>query len=455
VKINPSEDNSNDDNDLKARLIEKQNTLSYKEESSVQTPAKILISPITVLIIVIISMFVADAVVAVFEGISPIISRLSKIQVALLDAFLLTAVTSPMLYFFIVKPLKLYVTEHKRIARDMAHLATFPEFNPNPILELDLSGTITLHNAAAIQSLKKFGENEKISVFLPKDIDAILNDAKTKEINEFYREVRIKEFVFAEHIYFEPLFNVLRIYALDITERKRSEDELKRSNLDLEQFAYAASHDLQEPLRGIVGFAKLLEKRYKGKLDEKADEFIDYIIDDTKRMQMLIKDLLEYSRVNAKDIVFRPTNCSVALEQAIYNLRSAMEESGTELTYDLLPTVIGDEAQLSRLFQNLIGNAIKFHSREPLKIHVSALRKEAQWIFSIKDTGIGIDPRQAERIFVIFQRLHNRKEYSGTGIGLAICKKIVESHGGQIWVESELGKGSTFYFTIPDRQETT
>jgi chemotaxis family two-component system sensor kinase Cph1 len=170
---------------------------------------------------------------------------------------------------------------------------------------------------------------------------------------------------------------------------------------------------------------------------------------------MLIKDLLEYSRVNAKDIVFRPTNCSVALEQAIYNLRSAMEESGTELTYDLLPTVIGDEAQLSRLFQNLIGNAIKFHSREPLKIHVSALRKEAQWIFSIKDTGIGIDPRQAERIFVIFQRLHNRKEYSGTGIGLAICKKIVESHGGQIWVESELGKGSTFYFTIPDRQETT
>jgi signal transduction histidine kinase len=238
-------------------------------------------------------------------------------------------------------------------------------------------------------------------------------------------------------------------------ELKRTSDELKRSNEDLQQFAYVASHDLQEPLRGIAGLARLLEKRYKGKLDEKADEFIDYIIDDTKRMQMLINDLLEYSRVSGKGMVFKPTNCSVALEQAIYNLRSSLEESGAELTYDLLPTVMSDEALLSRLFQNLVGNAIKFSSREPLKIHVSARRKEAEWVFSIKDTGIGIDPRQTERIFVIFQRLHNRKEYSGTGIGLAICKKIVESHGGQIWVESEIGRGSTFYFTIPDRQETT
>ena len=245
-----------------------------------------------------------------------------------------------------------------------------------------------------------------------------------------------------------------------ITERKQAEeetnrltDELKRSNDDLQQFAYAASHDLQEPLLGIAGFAKLLEKRYKGRLDEKADEFIDYIIDDTKRMQLLIKDLLEYSRVSARGIVFRPTNCSVALERAIYNLRTAIDESGAEVTYDLLPTVMGDEAQLSRLFQNLIGNAIKFCGQEPLKIQISADRKEDEWIFSIRDTGIGIEIEQAERIFVIFQRLHTRAEYSGTGIGLAICKKIIESHGGRIWVESSLGKGSTFYFTIPDRQE--
>jgi light-regulated signal transduction histidine kinase (bacteriophytochrome) len=230
--------------------------------------------------------------------------------------------------------------------------------------------------------------------------------------------------------------------------------ELRRSNEDLQQFAYAASHDLQEPLRGIASFTTLLEKRYKGKLDEKADEFIDYIID-VKRMQMLIKDLLEYSRASTKGIVFRPVNCSVALEQALYSLRLAIEESLAEVTYDLLPIIMGDEAQLSRLFQNLISNAIKFHSHEPLKIHISAHRKEDEWRFSIRDTGIGIDLKQSQRIFVIFQRLHTRAEYPGTGIGLAICKKIVERHNGRIWVESEPGKGSTFHFTIPNGRKTS
>ena len=232
-------------------------------------------------------------------------------------------------------------------------------------------------------------------------------------------------------------------------ELKKMSDELRRSNEDLQQFAYVASHDLQEPLRGVGSFTKLLEKRYKGKLVEKDDEFIDYIIDGASRMQILIKDLLEYSQVSAKGIAFRPVNCSVALEQAVYNLRSAIEESGAEVTYDILPTVMGDEAQLSRLFQNLIGNAIKFRNQEPLKIHISAHRKEDEWIFLIRDTGIGIDPKQADRIFVIFQRLHTREKYSGTGIGLAICKKIVERHGGRIWLESEPGKGSTFFFTLP------
>ena len=229
-------------------------------------------------------------------------------------------------------------------------------------------------------------------------------------------------------------------------------DELKRSNADLQQFAFTASHDLQEPLRGIESFIKLLEKRYKGKLDEKADEYIDYVVDDVQRMQMLIKDLLEYSRVSVKEKIFCPVNCSVVLEQALKNLRLSIEESRADVTYDLLPVVMGDEAQLIRLFQNLIGNAIKFRGWEPLKIHISAGREGAEWIFSIRDTGIGIDPRQAERIFIIFQRLHSRQEYPGTGIGLAICKRIVERHGGRIWVESEPGKGATFCFTIPDRQ---
>ena len=238
----------------------------------------------------------------------------------------------------------------------------------------------------------------------------------------------------------------------DITGRKKAEEELKRSNADLQQFAFAASHDLQEPLRGIESFIRLLENRYKGRLDEKADEFIDFIIDDVKRMQVLIKDLLEYSRLSAKDKVISPANCSVILEQALNNLRSAIGESNAAVTYDSLPVVMGDEAQLIRLFQNLIGNAIKFRSREPLKVHISARREGNEWLFSVRDTGIGIDPKQVERIFVIFQRLHARQEYPGTGIGLAVCKRIVERHGGRIWVESELGKGSAFFFTVPDRQ---
>ena len=256
-----------------------------------------------------------------------------------------------------------------------------------------------------------------------------------------------------------PDGNVDRLLAVsrDITERKKAEDELRklaaeleRSNSDLQQFAYAASHDLQEPLRTISGFVKLIEKRYKGKLDEKADEFIDYTVDGVKRMQILIKDLLEYSQVGTKGKKFAQTNCSVTLEEAIHSLRSVIEENGVELTYDLLPTVTGDASQLSRLFQNLIGNAIKFRSDKPLKIRISADHKGDEWVFSVKDNGIGIDPKFAERIFVIFRRLHTKEEYEGTGIGLALCKKIVERHGGRIWVESEPGNGSTFYFTIPN-----
>ena len=248
----------------------------------------------------------------------------------------------------------------------------------------------------------------------------------------------------------------------DITERKRAEEELRKlteelksSNADLQQFAYAASHDLQEPLRGIASFTRLLEKRYKGKLDKKADEFIDYIVDDAKRMQMLIKDLLEYSRIDTKGKLFGITNCSVVLEGAIHNLRSAIEESGTQVTYDLLPTIMADGSQLKSLFQNLISNAIKFRSDEKPKIHISSKQEGNEWVFSVQDNGIGIDPQYSRRIFVIFQRLHTRHEYQGTGIGLSICNKIVARHGGRMWVESELGRGSIFYFTIPDRPETS
>ncbi len=242
----------------------------------------------------------------------------------------------------------------------------------------------------------------------------------------------------------------------EIVERKQAEEELRRlteelksSNADLEQFAYAASHDLQEPLRVVAGFVSLLEKRYREKLDDKAREFIDYAVDGTKRMQLLIKDLLAYSQVGTRRKTFEPTNCSVALEQAIYNLHKAVEESGAEVTYDLLPIVSGDSSQLTRLFQNLIGNAIKYHGKDKPEIHISAQRKGDEWVFSVQDNGIGIESQYFEKIFDVFRRLHTREEYDGTGIGLAICKKIVERHGGKISVESAPGKGSTFYFTVP------
>jgi PAS domain S-box-containing protein len=243
----------------------------------------------------------------------------------------------------------------------------------------------------------------------------------------------------------------------DITEQKRAQEELKRiaddlarSNADLEQFAYVTSHDLKEPLRNIASFVGLLERRYKDGLDEKASEYIHYIVYGVKRMKQLIDDLLEYS-ITAKGIDFRPADSSSVLTKAISSLRTTIEESRAVITYDKLPTVTIDAAQLQSLFLNLIGNAIKYRSKEAPQIHISAKKKEDVWIFSVRDNGIGIDPKFRDRIFIVFQRLHTMHEYAGTGIGLAICKRIVERHGGKIWVESETGKGSTFFFTIPDR----
>lgn len=228
--------------------------------------------------------------------------------------------------------------------------------------------------------------------------------------------------------------------------------ELARSNAELEQFAYVASHDLQEPLRMVWSYVQLLERRYAGKLDADADEFIHFAVDGARRMQTLISDLLTYSRVRTRGKEPQPTDAGEVLEGVLANLRETVRQAGAAVTHAQLPTVLADRTQLGQVFQNLIGNAIKYRGEAPPSVHVSAEPDGDMWRFAVRDNGIGIEPEHHDRIFVVFHRLHGRDEYPGTGIGLAVCKNIVERHGGRIWVESEPGKGSTFYFTLPQEK---
>jgi PAS domain S-box-containing protein len=249
----------------------------------------------------------------------------------------------------------------------------------------------------------------------------------------------------------------------DITARKEAEadllrkiDELNRSNVELGQFAYIASHDLQEPLRMVASYTQLLSRRYKGKLDAEADEFIAFAVDGANRMQRLIQDLLAFSRVGTKGKDMHDTSSEEALRQALRYLRSAIDESHAVVTHDPMPSVLADETQLTQLFQNLVGNAIKYQNPGVPRIHIAAIRNgENKWVFSVKDNGLGIDPQYFEKIFGMFQRLHKREEFAGTGIGLAICKKIIERHGSSISVESTLGQGSTFSFVLEGSESTS
>jgi PAS domain S-box-containing protein len=248
----------------------------------------------------------------------------------------------------------------------------------------------------------------------------------------------------------------IRVAMTDLSDRKRAEQLrhatalLERSNKDLEQFAFVASHDLQEPLRQVISFTKLLRDKYKGKLDARADEYIEYAVAGAQRMSTLIRDLLAYARVDTRVKPDRAASCQDALDASLANLETAIAETGARVTHDPLPAVVADKTRLVQLFQNLVGNALKFRRRDvPPRIHVGAKPDGGQWVLSVRDNGIGISADQFERVFGVFQRLHTRDEYPGTGIGLAICRKIVERHGGRIWVESTVGEGTTFSFTLP------
>ena len=247
----------------------------------------------------------------------------------------------------------------------------------------------------------------------------------------------------------------------DISERKRAEEslarqaeQLARSNVELERFAYVASHDLQEPMRTVHSFAQLLERRCEGQLSDDAKEYLRFIADGAQRMRSLINDLLAYSRVSSQGAVFAPVDCALVMSRVLENLKASIDGHHADVQVQALPTVVGDATQLGQLFQNLLVNAMKFHGERPPQIRVSAAEQRGEWQFAVSDNGIGIAPEYFERIFIIFQRLHTIEEYAGTGIGLSICKKIVERHGGRIWVESTPGEGSTFHFSVPKRERS-
>lgn len=343
---------------------------------------------------------------------------------------------------------------------------------PDPILIIDETGAISLVNKEAE---KKFGYDpgellgQKIEVLVPeryrqKHVDyrraysrePILRPmgsgrelfALRKDGTEFPVEISLSPM--------NPEKGLLVIGIIrDITDRKMVEQELKqanlelnRSNRELEEFAYIASHDLQEPLRSVAGSCQLLRRRYAHQLDAAAQEFIDFAVAGAKRMEELINDLLTYSRVSTNAREPELADLNVVLANVLDNLRTSIDETGAEISCDKLPTLAVDPWQVAQLFQNLIANALKFRGTREPKIHIGAVKEARAWHFFVRDNGIGIDPKYFDRIFVVFKRLHSRDEYPGTGIGLASCKKIVERHGGQIWLESVLGEGSTFHFTL-------
>jgi PAS domain S-box-containing protein len=366
------------------------------------------------------------------------------------------------------------ITERKQAEAMRARLAAIVESSDDAIIGTNLNGEITSWNKAATR-LFRYSMREAIGKPITMLEPSELQDDSPPALNgksgggvKHFETIRLRKngSRVDVSVTVSPILDAegtvigASTIARDVTARRRAEElarraeDLARSNADLEQFAYVASHDLQEPLRMVTGYCDLLQRRYKGKLDGDADDFITFAAEGAQRMQELVRGLLEYSRVGPHARIDAPLDSNVALKRAVANLQVAIEESGAVVTHGRLPTVLADRTQFEHVFQNLIGNAIKFRGDETPHIDIRAVRDNGMWRFSVRDNGIGIDSQYAEKVFAIFQRLHGRGKYPGTGLGLAICKKIIERHGGRIWFESEPGKGTTFYFTLPTRGRT-
>ncbi len=365
------------------------------------------------------------------------------------------------------------ITERKKMEESLRESEekwrSITEYSSDNIWTLDLNYNITFINHTAPGLTPEGVIGNSVYKYIPEEyqesveqcFDRILQSSQPDQYYTDYIDPKGNIFHFEARI--GPMLKSGKIIGFtvsstDITKRKKVEEnlrsameDLKKSNAELEQFAYVVSHDLQEPLRMVASFTQLLQKRYQDKLDDEANEFINFAVDGATRMQGLINDLLTFSRVGTKGISFSPTDMNIILEDVLANIQQSTIEADAEITYDPLPVIIADGSQMTQILQNLMSNAIKFRGKSPIHIHVSGENKSDKWVFSIRDNGIGIEPKNFERIFVIFQRLHKRDEYEGTGIGLAVCKKIIQRHGGKIWVKSELGKGSTFYFSIPKK----
>jgi PAS domain S-box-containing protein len=357
------------------------------------------------------------------------------------------------------------IEEKKKEAEAFAARAAIVEAADDAIIGEDLEGVIVTWNGGA-RRLYGYSAKEAIGRSaamlippeMPNELWHILKTIRGGETMEHHETVRVRKdgkrldvsFTLSPIKDGQGKITGIAGIARDITEAKQSEAELLRSNTELEQFAYVASHDLQEPLRAMAGTVQVLQRRYQGQLDARADEIINHAVAAVTRMQTLVSDLLAFSRLNRHGDAFAPIDFAGVLRDVMANLEVAIAESGATITHDDLPEVIADATQLRQLMQNVLSNSIKFRGDQPLKIHVSAQREENTWKFSVRDNGPGIEPQYFERIFIIFQRLVTRDEYPGTGIGLAVCKKIVERHGGRIWLDSDIGSGTTFHFTIVD-----